>query len=311
MSSVRPNLFLIGAMKSGTTYLSDLLAAHPAVFMSTPKEPCYFVDPRVLRKVWRHAWERGHWRTLDRYLGLFAAAGDAPVIGEASVVYSYAPLFSRVPERILAFNPAARFIYIMRDPVERTISHYWHRVRWWGERRPMMAAIRSDPHYREVSDYARQLKLYLRHVARERIYTLTLEALLLDPAAQLGRLYRWLGVAPSFRPANLGVPNNGIPDIVEQARGLGLLERLRNTATYRCLAPRLPRPVRSFGCALALRRVRPAEVDLSAVERFLRPQQQDQTAELARLLNRTFSEWQTLYARDDRRLSRLRYNVSS
>jgi hypothetical protein len=311
MSSVRPNLFLIGAMKSGTTYLSDLLAAHPAIFMSTPKEPCYFVDSRMLRKVWRDAWVRGHWRTLAGYLDLFAEAREASVIGEASIVYSYAPLFSHVPERILAFNPDARFIYIMRDPVERAISHYWHRVRWWGERRPLMAAIRSDPQYRDVSHYALQLKQYLQHIGRERIYTLTLEALLRDPAAQLSRVYRWLGVEPSFRPANLGVPNNVVPAVVEQTRGFGLLERLRYTATYRQLAPHLPRAVRSFGCALAQRRVRPADVEASGVEQFLRPQQQDQTEELARLLNRTFSEWKTLYAHEDPQLAGLRYNIGS
>ena len=46
MKSPRPNLFLIGSMKSGTSYLSELLGAHPAVFMSSEKEPTYFVDPR-------------------------------------------------------------------------------------------------------------------------------------------------------------------------------------------------------------------------------------------------------------------------
>lgn len=296
MSPPRPNLFLIGSMKSGTSYLSALLAAHPAIFMSSPKEPSHFVEQKVLRRVWPGQWEQGYWRSVERYLSLFADAGGAAVIAEASTFYSQEPLFSGVAERILSFNPSARFVYIMRDPIERTISDYWHRVRWWGERREMLAAIRSDPHYRHVSHYARQLKAYLRYVERERMYILTHEALLADPIGQLSGLYAWLGVDRSFRPSMLGIPDNVLPAVIHQMRGFGLLHRLRCTALYRGVAPYLPRSVRDLGNGLiATRRVRPADVDTSAVESFLRPPQQLQTEELGGLLNRTFPEWTTLY----------------
>jgi hypothetical protein len=290
-------------MKSGTTYLSELLAAHPAVFMSTPKEPCHFVDPDVLRHVWVRAWQLGYWRSTEDYLSLFDGAGAAPVIAEASTVYSQLPLFARVPERILAFNPAARFIYIMRDPIERTISHYWHRVRWWGERRSLLSAIRSDPRYTAVSHYARQLQAYLRLVARERLYILTFEELLADPLAQLMQLHAWLGVDSSFRPPSLGVPNNVLPEAIEQVRGFGLLDRLRRTPTYGRIHPLLPRRLRRLGARLAARPVRPAEVDTFEVSALLRPMQQRQTEELARLLGRSFLQWRTLYAEPRERVS--------
>jgi hypothetical protein len=85
MSRPRPNPFLIGSMKSGTTHLSALLADHPAVFMSSPKEPCHFVDGKTLRKIWPYMWRRGFWKSAELYLSLFAGAGDARVIGEAEV----------------------------------------------------------------------------------------------------------------------------------------------------------------------------------------------------------------------------------
>jgi len=47
MERLRPNLFVIGAMKSGTTSLHSYLAAHPQVFMSTPKEPRFFTKENV------------------------------------------------------------------------------------------------------------------------------------------------------------------------------------------------------------------------------------------------------------------------
>jgi len=296
VSALRPNLFLVGSMKAGTSYLSGLLAAHPSVFMSFPKEPCHFVDPRVLRRVWPSAWAQGYWRSTERYLALFAAAGNASVVGEASTVYSQLPLFSQVPARILAFNPAARFIYIMRDPVERTVSHYWHRVHWWGEHRTLLSAIRSDARYTDVSHYARQLSAYLDCAGRERVYALTLETLLADPVVELQRLYAWLGVDASCRPPTLGVPDNVLPDVIEQVRGFGLLDRLRHTSTYHRAWPWLPQWQRRLGARLAARPVRPGDVNTSSVAEFLRPLQQHQTEELSRLLGRSFPEWRTLYA---------------
>jgi hypothetical protein len=299
MSPPRPNVFLIGSMKSGTTYLSQLLAAHPAIFMSSPKEPSYFVDPADLLRVWPAAGQHSYRQSVDGYLSLFASAGKATIVAEASTSYSHLPLFPGVPERILAFNPEARFIYLMRDPVERTISHYWQRVRWCVERRPIESAIRADLHYCEVSYYARQLRAYLQHVECTRIYILTYEALLADPAGELSQLYAWLGVDPSFRPANLGVPSNVLPEVVEQVRGLGLAHRLSQSVPYRKFALHVPRSLRRLGSRLARRNVRPAEVDTSAVKAFLRPQQRLETEELRTLLGRDFPEWKTLYLQDE------------
>jgi hypothetical protein len=293
----RPNTFLIGSMKSGTTYLSELLGSHPAVYMSSPKEPCHFVDARILRKVWPYMWQSGYWRSTERYLSLFAGASSVNVIAEASTVYTQAPLFARVPERILEFNPDAKFIYILRDPLERTISHYWHRVRWWGERRSLPEAIRCEPQYTDVSDYARQLDAYLEHVPWRRIYILTFEALISDPF-ELSRLYSWLGIDPVFSPEVDTSWMNSSPEVVEQARGLGWLDRIRKSERYNRVGHRIPRPLRKLGVRLAVRPVRPAEAPLAQVRAYLRPIQQAQTARLSRLLNRSFPEWTTLYGSD-------------
>lgn len=296
MNGRAPNLFLIGSMKAGTSYLSGLLRAHPAVFMCPVKEPCYFVDERMLKNVWYSRWQQGHWRSLEGYLSLFAGAGDAAYLAEASTPYSQVPLFQGVPERILAVSPEAKFIYIMRDPVERTISHYWHVARWWGERRDMLAAIRSEPRYQDVSDYARQLKAYLRYVDSSRIYTLTLESLSARPLEQLRALYTWLGVDPRFDARQAGGYLNEIPEEFEQARGWGLLHRLRRSHTYARIASYVPRRLRKFGSGLAERSVRPADVPVDEVVRYLRPRQQERIEELRELLGRDFPEWKTLYA---------------
>ncbi|MHB8812892.1 MAG: sulfotransferase family protein [Steroidobacteraceae bacterium] len=301
MSARIPNLFLIGSMKSGTTYLSELLASHPGIFMCSPKEPCYFADQRVLRRVWRHMWRRGYWRSIDRYLSLFSAAGDVPIVAEASTPYSQVPLFEGVPQRILAVSPEARFIYLMRDPIERTISHYWHAVRWWGERRDLVTAIRREPRYVDVSHYARQLKAYLKYVPRERIHVLTLGELRTQPIERFRAICAWLGIDPSVVPQGLGSRVNEMPAVIAQARGFGLLHQFKHSPLYRRLEPFVPGPARKLGARLAERPIIAGGIDVRGVAAYLRPRMQEQTQELCELLGRNFREWKTLYAPEEAR----------
>src|ERR1700761_4322884 len=88
----KPSLFVIGAMKSGTTYLSRLLGLHPSIFIPSLEEPSYFVPPDQLRSLWPHLWDLGIWRSEEAYLRLFSPGGDAPILGEASTNYSKFPL---------------------------------------------------------------------------------------------------------------------------------------------------------------------------------------------------------------------------
>lgn len=295
MLARRPNVFLIGSMKAGTTYLSELLSTHPEVFVSLPREPCHFADPGALRKTWPLMYRLGYWKSAERYFNLFVNAGDARIIAEGSTVYTQAPRFAHVPERILEACPDAKFVYIIRDPVERTLSHYWHRVWWWGERRSMAEAIRADSHYIDTSYYAYQLEIYLRHVPRERIHVLTLEELVTEPVTHLTRLFTWLGIDPTFRPILDGAFSNPTPPIVERARGFGLLDRIRKSPLYARIGPRIPGGMRRLGVKLAVREIRTAEVPVDAVKAYLRPIQRPQTEELSRLLGREFPQWTTLF----------------
>lgn len=296
MSGRIPNLFLVGAMKCATTYLTELLRTHPSVFFCEPTEPTFFVDPAVLRRTWRHMWARGYWRSPEAYLALFAGAQHATVIGEASTNYSKLPLFKGVPERIHAFNPQARYVYVMRDPVERTISHYWHNVIFHRESRPMLRAIERDAHYRDVSHYAMQLEAYFGVVPREQVYVLTYEQLTSEPGREVARLFTWLGLDPRTAAAQEVVPPiNVTPEVIDKARGGGRLRALGDSVAWRALVRFLPRQVRAFGHALSSETVRRGDIPLEPVIDFLRPIQLEQTRRLARLLGREFPEWTTLY----------------
>ena len=123
----------------------------------------------------------GFWQGEDYYLKLFAEAGGVPVLGEASGNYARLNRVKGVPERIAKFNPEARIVFIMRDPVERTISHYWYMVRFFEERQDLLTAVREEPDYTDTSNYAMQLRPYIDLFGPENVKTLTMERLRDEP----------------------------------------------------------------------------------------------------------------------------------
>lgn len=297
MRSRKPGLFVIGAMKSGTTYLNKLLGAHPEIFMCAPEEPSYFVESRQLRTLWPEAWNAGFWRSEEHYLQLFHGNGDALHLGEASTNYTKRPLVAGVPERIHDFNSDARFIYLMRDPIERTISHYWHMVRHFSERRPMLEAIKADPQYLDVSHYAMQLTPYIDRFGADRIAILSFEQLTRDPLRAMRPLYEWLDVDPTLADATqFNVAENVTPDVIRMAGWHGVLRHIRQSRPMHYLLPHIPRGLRETAARLATRQVDRRALDATQVVEYLRPIQLRQTEALTRLVGRDFPEWTTLYA---------------
>jgi hypothetical protein len=297
VSPERPNLFIVGAMKSGTSTLHTLLGEHPEIFMSEPKEPCYFIDLEHLESPAREVVESwGFWRSEESYLEIFREAGEARFIGESSTNYSKRPKMPGAPERIAAFAPEARILYIMRDPVERTISHYWHAVGQRKERRDLVTALMEEPHYREVSYYAYQLEPYLRLFGRDRVHTITLEQLRSNAPTSLEEIFGWLEVDSEFAPPDHDRRENVTPAEVERVRGEGNLDAFRQSPLWNRIGPLIPPVIRKLGRALAAERVDRSEEDAEQAAEILRPRQLEETAELTELLGRTFEEWRTLGA---------------
>ena len=117
-SSPPPNLFILGAAKCGTTTLHSYLIAHKEIFMSEIKELGFFVPEFSYQP-----------KELSWYLSLFEQAENYRYIGESSTHYTKVPFYDGVAERVYMFAPEARLIYIVRDPIERAISHYWHNTK--------------------------------------------------------------------------------------------------------------------------------------------------------------------------------------
>ena len=117
MEDIVPNLFIIGAPKSGTTSLYQYLKSHPNIFMCTPKEPHYFsYDIKNISFV----------KTLDKYQRLFYKRKTRhKVIGEASVWYLYSDIAIK---NIYDYNKKAKIIVMLRNPVDLYRSLHQHFV---------------------------------------------------------------------------------------------------------------------------------------------------------------------------------------
>jgi hypothetical protein len=186
-----PTFFIIGAAKAGTTSLHYYLDQHPEIQMSATKEPNFFAGPEN-----GIPYPQGRVSRLEDYERLFDPA--VGVRGEASVGYASHPRRQGAPERIKELVPEAKFIYLVRDPIARSVSHYQHRVAYEGERRSLREVLgdRPDPSSFCVcpSLYASQLDLYLRHFPRERLLVIDHADLLADRRATLRQVFAFLGV---------------------------------------------------------------------------------------------------------------------
>lgn len=222
-----PNLIIIGAMKCGTTSLHQYLKLHPEIGMSRSKELQYFIEERN--------WNRGE----DWYRSWFDRAKS--VRGEASPNYTNFPAFRGVPQRMHALVPDACLIYLVRDPVDRTLSHYRHMVAERLEDRPIEEVL-EDPGepYTQRSLYYHQLEQYLPYYDIEQILVVQQEALLLDRARTLAGVFAWLGVDPEFRSLRFLHQRHRT---VRKRRRTSLGLRISRTAPMRAVAG-LPEPLR-------------------------------------------------------------------
>jgi hypothetical protein len=182
---------VIGAQKCGTTSLHFYLDQHPEIQMARGKELNFFVGDG--------SWAKG----VDWYAAHFDS--DAPVRGESSPAYTNYPTFQDVPARIHSLVPEAKLVYMVRDPVERTVSQYVHDYSTGKEDRPIEAVfedgLATHP-YVLRSKYFLQLEQYLGFFDPAAILVVAQEELLRERIAAMRRIFAFLEVEPAFYHPN-------------------------------------------------------------------------------------------------------------
>lgn len=176
-----PDYIIIGAMKCGTSTLAAQLGAQPGIFMTSPKEPNYFSDDSV------------HARGADWYSGLFAPAKTGDLLGEASTHYTKLPTYPQTIARLQATGARPRLIYMLRDPIDRLVSHYIHEWTQGVISTPLSEALETHPELIAYSCYAMQIEPWIAAFGRENLLLLGMGDLRRDPQGLLDRVGAFLG----------------------------------------------------------------------------------------------------------------------
>ncbi|WP_156801063.1 sulfotransferase family protein [Oceaniovalibus guishaninsula] len=239
----RRHVLIVGAMKSGTTTLFSLLAAHPRIAAARPKEPGYFAFDDVAA------------RGADWYEGLFGfdpARHDWRL--EASTDYTKAPFADGVRARMAAHPDAAfRLIYIMRHPLRRIESHARH-TQVTGKEVGQIPSPRADHGLDSgvslpslaVARYAAQIDVYADLWAAGEMHLVALEDLQTDPARVMAGIWTFLGLEPPPLADALPQANRARTGRMQMVRGWDRLARTPLMPLGRRLLPeRLRRAIRA------------------------------------------------------------------
>jgi hypothetical protein len=138
--------------------------------------------------------ERNWSRGIAWYQHQFAGADRERAVGEASANYSRYPTYPGVAERIAAVVPQVRLIYLVRNPIDRVLSHYLHDFANGREQRPLHIAVQQDDRYLAPSRYATQVEHYFRVFPAGQVLLLKTDDLLTRRAETVRRVLEFIGV---------------------------------------------------------------------------------------------------------------------
>ena len=222
---MKPNLFIVGQPKSGTTALHQFLGQHPEIYMSSIKEPHFFCSDFHLESDRAYGKPRFFdFRSESAYLQLFAKAKNVKIVGESSTNYLYSQVAA---EKIHNFNPDARIIIILREPAKFLYSLHSHYVKFTEENEPdFLTALALEERRKQEQDlsprvtspsylyysqrvnYYQQIKRYYDRFNRDRIKVIVFEEFKSDNDRVFREILDFLAVDPNFRPEYTAVNVN-------------------------------------------------------------------------------------------------------
>lgn len=202
-----PDFLIVGAAKSGTTSLARYLDQHDEISLVSERLEFFGEYENPAFKI----------QDQSDYLKLFEDIPVAVMAGEKSVSYLYSDL---APEQIFSLNSNMRIIIILRNPITRAYSDYWHRVRGGVEELSFSEALDEEPnriqkgarfelHYATYGLYGKKVAAYQNRFGKENVLILNYDELKRNPGATCSKCHEFLGVSGVGGEANYPVHNKG------------------------------------------------------------------------------------------------------
>src|SRR5260370_5319469 len=201
---VKPDFFIVGAPKCGTSAMVQYLAARPDIFMARKETHVFGQDLRFGPRFYR--------RDHEAYLAEFDAWDGEDRVGEASVWYLFS---TSAAAEIKAFNPEASIIIMLREPAEMLHSLYRQFLyggnehlssfaealaaeddRQAGRRISRQTYLAQALAYRQIARYTEQVRRYFDVFGRERVHIIVYDDFAADPAAAYRDTLEFLDLGP-------------------------------------------------------------------------------------------------------------------
>lgn len=216
MHNRKVNLFVVGAMKAGTTSFNEMLSKHPDIYFSPVKEPHYFVNtlPRRMydpsrffsleiyfEKKFPEPLHITNIENKEQYQQIFSLAKNEAYLAEGSTGYLHA---QESAEKIFKYNPNAKIIILLRDPLKRAHSHYKMDLGLGRTKNSFQEEINIelknfknsslDPWgYINMSLYAEAIQRY-KVLFNDNVHVISLESLIKEKGETMRALFQFLEV---------------------------------------------------------------------------------------------------------------------
>lgn len=189
----------IGAPKTGTTWLAEILNEHPEVCISEPKEIHYFNE----KNSFAHSFvNKNYKKSFEWYKKRFKHCSKENIKGEFSTGYL---MDKKAPILIKKRFPRIKLIACLRNPVDRANSNFWMFKEYLKvEHRSIERAMREEGEYIERGLYFKQISRYLKYFKKEQILFIFLDDIKNEPEKIVRDLYEFIGVSDkNFVPKNI------------------------------------------------------------------------------------------------------------
>lgn len=305
----KPNFFIVGAPKCGTTSLHEYLQRHPDVFMPFFKEPHFFGSDLEGSRF------RQFRNQPERYLKLFRDARGERRIGESSPWYLVS---QRAAQEIHAYDPGAKIIIMLRNPIDMMYS-MWSQFRYSGNeqigsfeealaaeadrragRRIRRAAhCRTGLYYREMARFAEQAPRYFERFGRENVKVIIFDDFRSDTPAVYRAVLDFLDLDSNYKITfDIRNPNKEVrlewlqKLIVDSGISLMLLkDRLTYLATTHSLVPYSYRTRAVKGVIAVYTKYERRSPLTTALRNRLAEELKGEIDALSALLDRDLSRW--------------------